>query len=57
VLIPPQGQFLTLGGSKMDYREMINRYFEDMYYMNRVYTTKAEKGDAKVVTENDKEES
>ena len=41
----------------MDYREMINRYFEDMYYMGRVYTTKEEKGDAKVVTENDKEES
>lgn len=41
----------------MDYREMVNRYFEYMYYDGRVYTTKAEKGDAKVVTENDKEES
>lgn len=41
----------------MDYREMVNRYFEYMYYDGRVYTNKAEKDDAKVVPKNDKEGS
>ena len=41
----------------MDYREMINRYLEYMYYDGRVYTSKVEKDVAKVVAKNDKEES
>lgn len=39
----------------MDFREMINRHLEEMYYSSRVYT-KPDKDAAKVVTKShDKE--